>query len=102
VLKMATDNEGKDFLLSGANCPLPSISRGPKEPASGCASIHGMVFREKSSGITVSGFRKRIYSPCAIATAWLLAFENPLLSLFSISVTSGNKLRTIVQLSSAE
>jgi hypothetical protein len=42
------------------------------------------------------------YSPLAKPLAKLLPFENPIFSLFSISLTSGNNDFTMVQLSSEE
>jgi hypothetical protein len=43
-----------------------------------------------------------MYSPFAIATAWLLALENPLFSVFCIRITSGNLWATKAGLSSCE
>src|SRR5574340_699205 len=58
---------------------------------------------EKTSSVRrVSGFNNAIYLPLETLIAWLLAFENPAFSAFSIRHTSGKCLRTISALPSEE
>ena len=82
--------EGKALLLSFKNFPVPSIIRMPTAPAVLFFFKNCMQFSILSSGNMVSGFKKSIKSPFALARAWLLALAKPALLLFHKNLTPAN------------
>ena len=82
--------DGNALLLSFKKIPEPSIILTPKAPAGLLVLKNAIDFSIQSSDKMVSGFKKRINSPLAAASAWLFALENPMLLLFQIKLIAGN------------